>query len=620
MSKVVFQNIQRRVPPNRTVVPPTEGTPASFDGSAVVFESNGTTHTFNIQDGLAGDIGLAVIRCEEAPSIPSGWTELTSADSNKTRVVWRRYDGTETDGTFTTAVAGRSVGFAWVVPKGSASSLPDPEASSWASGNGTNIDSPALTVAQSARHLVMSLWFHGNNDYSDSESDLPSGYSFIGFGLDKSTGGFQHVNGAHAFVDVTTSVNPPAWNLVGTNWHAVTVAVRTPDAGASVAPYVHTHVEADVTDLNHTDSTAIHDDVSGEIAAVTEKVSPVSADLLLIEDSAAANAKKRVQVGNLPGGASALDDLTDVTITTPTTGQVVKYNGSVWVNDTDDTGSGSLPTGVAKGDLAVFDGTSWVRVGTGANDTVLTADSAQTAGVKWAAGAGGGGKSYVTFPAMKPPNSAGGIDDEFNQANATNPTSGSWVWRNQGGASAEVRHGALRIVAPSSAGDSLRILEQNAPATPWDVSTIAEFSGAFANPGNAGICMVDSVSGRVLSVHVSHAASQPREVVLVTRWNSTTSFNSNVATSPPSAGTEGRNPRWWGLKVEDDGTDIKVSTSTDRAGYEWFQIYTEGRTAFLTNGCDKVGLFANSIGSQRVGTFWFFRQDWTSDFDPTTDD
>ena len=38
------------------------------------------------------------------------------------------------------------------------------------------------------------------------------------------------------------------------------------------------------------------------------------------------------------GGASALDDLTDVTITTPTSGQVLKYNGSAWVNDTDSTG------------------------------------------------------------------------------------------------------------------------------------------------------------------------------------------------------------------------------------------------------------------------------------------
>lgn len=53
------------------------------------------------------------------------------------------------------------------------------------------------------------------------------------------------------------------------------------------------------------DAAAIHDDTAGEIAAVTEKVSPVSGDLLLIEDSAAANAKKRVQIGNLPGGVDS---------------------------------------------------------------------------------------------------------------------------------------------------------------------------------------------------------------------------------------------------------------------------------------------------------------------------
>jgi hypothetical protein len=54
-----------------------------------------------------------------------------------------------------------------------------------------------------------------------------------------------------------------------------------------------------------TDADAIHDNVDGEIVLVTEKVSPVGADLILIEDSAASNAKKRVQITNLPGGADA---------------------------------------------------------------------------------------------------------------------------------------------------------------------------------------------------------------------------------------------------------------------------------------------------------------------------
>lgn len=36
-----------------------------------------------------------------------------------------------------------------------------------------------------------------------------------------------------------------------------------------------------------------------------------------------------------------LTDLSDVTITAPSTGQVLKYNGTSWVNDTDATGGGA---------------------------------------------------------------------------------------------------------------------------------------------------------------------------------------------------------------------------------------------------------------------------------------
>lgn len=40
------------------------------------------------------------------------------------------------------------------------------------------------------------------------------------------------------------------------------------------------------------------------------------------------------------GGGGNLDSLTDVVITTPSNGQVLKYNGTNWINDTDATGGG----------------------------------------------------------------------------------------------------------------------------------------------------------------------------------------------------------------------------------------------------------------------------------------
>ena len=51
------------------------------------------------------------------------------------------------------------------------------------------------------------------------------------------------------------------------------------------------------------DGTAIHADVVGEIAAVTVKATPVSGDLILIEDSADSNNKKSITIGTLPGGS-----------------------------------------------------------------------------------------------------------------------------------------------------------------------------------------------------------------------------------------------------------------------------------------------------------------------------
>jgi len=55
---------------------------------------------------------------------------------------------------------------------------------------------------------------------------------------------------------------------------------------------------------NRTDSNAIHKATSGEIAGMTEKGTPVGADLIVIEDSAASNAKKKVQISNLPSSSS----------------------------------------------------------------------------------------------------------------------------------------------------------------------------------------------------------------------------------------------------------------------------------------------------------------------------
>lgn len=58
------------------------------------------------------------------------------------------------------------------------------------------------------------------------------------------------------------------------------------------------------------DYLAIHNNVAGEINAVATKGTPVNADVLLIEDSAASFAKKKITVGSLPGGGGTRRDST----------------------------------------------------------------------------------------------------------------------------------------------------------------------------------------------------------------------------------------------------------------------------------------------------------------------
>jgi hypothetical protein len=60
------------------------------------------------------------------------------------------------------------------------------------------------------------------------------------------------------------------------------------------------------------DADAIHDNVSGEIAAIADKATPVVADHLLIEDSAASNAKKDITIGSLEAALEGVLDLQEL--------------------------------------------------------------------------------------------------------------------------------------------------------------------------------------------------------------------------------------------------------------------------------------------------------------------
>ena len=88
-------------------------------------------------------------------------------------------------------------------------------------------------------------------------------------------------------------------------------------------------------------------------------------------------------------------------LTTSTTGTASNVTGTVAIanggtGQTSQTAAfDALSPVTTKGDLIVGDGTDNVRLAVGTNDYVLTADSAEATGVKWAAAGGGGSSTLV---------------------------------------------------------------------------------------------------------------------------------------------------------------------------------------------------------------------------------
>lgn len=113
--------------------------------------------------------------------------------------------------------------------------------------------------------------------------------------------------GAAAILDLSTQE-------IGLDNQGANTVLAGPVSGADTAPDfralvsddlpTHTHTEADITDLDHTDANAIHDNVAGEIHAIADKATPVGADEVVVEDSADSWSKKRVSVTNLLANAA----------------------------------------------------------------------------------------------------------------------------------------------------------------------------------------------------------------------------------------------------------------------------------------------------------------------------
>ncbi len=171
-----------------------------------------------------------------------------------------------------------------------------------------------------------------------------------------------------------------------------------------------------------------------------------------------------------------------------------------------------------------------------------------------------------------------------------------WTWLNQGAASASMgwpgwRHTRapfLSLKIATGIDAQVHGLYKDAPATPWEITARIYAPLVMANYQMSGLLLYDSISGRLIQWGPYHDSGYG---LRNQRWNSVSSWNANQANFAMF-----RIDNWLFLRASDDGTYVRLEVSYN--GSDFFTLQTESRTAFLTNGCDKVGL---AIGNNNTG-------------------
>lgn len=245
-------------------------------------------------------------------------------------------------------------------------------------------------------------------------------------------------------------------------------------------------------------------------------------------------------------------------------------------------GTWAVPPGATtalttKGDLMGFD-TAANRVPVGTDGNVLTADSTQALGVKWAPASGGSSSGVGALITIVPPVSA-----SFTQVNP-----GSAVYTN---ASAY-----MSIQAPVSTGDSLRMNVKSIPSvggTGISRVTIGFYALVMAtNYARAGVNIRESGTGKITTFDLyNNSGSTTAQSFSSTFYSTPTSFSSIGYGAQPLI-TPLANPYWVRITYNTTANTISFAVSPD--GITFQQLYSTTTTTWFTTAPDTWGFHADS--------------------------
>jgi hypothetical protein len=209
---------------------------------------------------------------------------------------------------------------------------------------------------------------------------------------------------------------------------------------------------------------------------------------------------------------------------------------------------------------------------------------------------------YKLFPGDKPPAVPSAYDDEFG-GSSLDP---KWTFVNQGGAAFAESDGNGRLVAPSGT-ENWRMIMQPCPAGDFTVTfKFAAQTRLNVDVGRYGLVLRASGSGKHEALMANTGSASSSQQMRYQRWNSPTSFNSDVGSifNPQGAFVHQY------VRCVVAGNLITAYWSWD--GWTWAQyMATSNITAFLganRAALDQIGFGISNNGTgvdAQITAYWF---------------
>lgn len=206
----------------------------------------------------------------------------------------------------------------------------------------------------------------------------------------------------------------------------------------------------------------------------------------------------------------------------------------------------ALGIGTTKGDILVHNGTNFVRLAVGTNTQVLTADSAEASGVKWAAGSGGSSvaspgfvKTYAQASTASTSHShtitaaasgnrlvvvVSSYGRDVNTPTCTNVTFTEVLAVNFGGAGGAYLSVYVGVVSGGSSGTSVTV---TAASSDWIITDIYEVTDALTPTAGSSATLTDTDASAVRYKAIGPLTITPGTffVLAAAQNNGTTGFS-----------------------------------------------------------------------------------------------